>query len=52
MTGGVYLGLSIRLPGEFPVLVKGSRFDTLEEEIDSNNITLLTGPPVFERYVL
>jgi hypothetical protein len=52
MIGGSYLGLSIRLPGEFSDLVQRSRFDTLEEEIVSNNVTLLTNPPVFLRYIL
>ena len=47
MIGGDFLGLSVRLLGEFPVPVQGSHFDTLDEEFDSNNEALLTNPLYF-----
>jgi hypothetical protein len=52
MTGGGSLGLSLWLPGEFSVLVHGSRFDTLDEQFDSNNVAFLTNPPVFLHFIL
>jgi len=52
MIGGGSLGLSVGLHGEFPVLVQGSRFDTLDEEFDSNNVVLLTNPPVLLHFIL
>jgi len=51
MIGGGSLGLSVGLHGEFPVLVQGSRFDTLDEEFDSNSIVLLTNPPVLLHFI-
>jgi len=47
MIGGGSLGLSAWLSDEFSVLVQGSRFDTFDEEFDSNNLAFLTNPPVF-----
>jgi len=52
MIGGGSLGFSVQLPGEFSVLIQGSRFDTLGEEFDSNNVAFLTNPPVFLHFIL
>ena len=45
------LGLSVRLPGEFPVPVQGSHFEKLDEEFDRNNVAVMTNPPVLLHFI-
>jgi len=51
MIGGGSVGLSVGPQGEFPVLVQGSHFYTLDEEFDSNNVVLLTNPHVYLHFI-
>jgi hypothetical protein len=52
MIGGGSLGLSVQLRGEFSLLIQGSRFDTLGEKFDSNNVVFLTNPPAILYFIL